>query len=208
MTSRSGHSGRVSTLRELFVLVSMGDHQRVTAVLDVTPSLVTVGLARSDEFFLAEWSAQIYQGATSLHIAGFSYNAEMARELIARGAGCRAKDRRGAEPLHAATMGAPGNSTWNPRRQQEVISCLIEAGADPNAAAVGGVTPLHRAVRNRCSAAVETLLRAGADPGLRNKGGSTPADLAHWPTGRGGSGAAAAKAEQRAILELLNLHHT
>ena len=76
---------------------------------------------------------------------------------------------------------------------------------DPNAVASGGVTPLHRAVRNRCSGAVDALLRAGADPHARNDNGSTPADLARWTTGRGGTGSAAAKAEQRIIMELLDI---
>ena len=80
---------------------------------------------------------------------------------------------------------------------------LVESGADPDAAAAGGVTPLHRAVRNRCSAAVETLLRVGADPDLPNGSGSTAIDLARLTTGRGGSGSAEARAEQRIILDLL-----
>ena len=151
----------------------------------------------------SERLAQVYEGATALHAAAFSYDAGIARDLIARGADIRAKDRRGAEPLHAAVIGVPGTSTWAPRRQQEVMLCLIEAGADPNATAAGGVTPLHRAVRNRCSVAVETLLRVGADPHLRNQSGSTASDLAQWTTGRGGTGTAAAKAEQKAIIELL-----
>src|SRR5258708_8500709 len=82
---------------------------------------------------------------------------------------------------------------------------LIEAGADPNAPAADGVTPLHRVVRNRCSAAVEALLRTGSNPRLRNDRGSTASDLAHWTTGRGGTGSAAAKAEQRIIIELLDI---
>jgi hypothetical protein len=65
------------------------------------------------------------------------------------------------------------------------------------------VTPLHRAVRNRCAGAVEVLLLGGADPQLRNDSGSTATDLARWTTGRGGSGTEAAKAEQRVIIELL-----
>jgi ankyrin repeat protein len=128
----------------------------------------------------------------------------MARELVARGADIRARDRRGAEPLHAAVMGAPGSVQWDPAQQRAIIEYLIEAGADPNATAAGGVTPLHRAVPNRCSSAVEALLHAGADPHLRNDRGSTTLDLTGWTTGRGGTGSAEGKAEQAAIFELLD----
>jgi hypothetical protein len=193
-------------LTTLLVAIATLDHRAVVDLLTSMPSLATAGLARRDEFFLAERLAHVYEGDTALHGAGFSYDAEMARQLVARGADLRAKNRRGAEPLHAAVMGVPGSPGWDPIRQREVILFLIEAGADPNASAAGGVTPLHRAVRNRCSAAVEVLLRAGADPGLRNDRGSTAADLAHWTTGRGGTGSADAKAEQRKILDLLQIY--
>jgi ankyrin repeat protein len=139
-------------------------------------------------------------------IANLDHKAVMARDLITRGADIRARNRRGAEPLHAAVIGVPGSASWNPARQRDVIHYLIEAGADPNAAATGGVTPLHRAARNRCSAAVEALLAAGADPRLPNDRGSTASDLAARTTGRGGTGSAAAKAEQRIIIELLELN--
>jgi ankyrin repeat protein len=165
-------------------------------------------LARADEFFLAERLAQVYEGDTALHAAGFSYDPETARGLIARGARIRARNRRGAEPLHAAVIGVPGSASWNPVRQRDVILYLIEAGADPNAAAAGGVTPLHRAVRNRCSAAVEVLLRTSADRGRQNDNGSTACDLAQLTTGRGGTGSAEARAEQRIILELLDIGTT
>ena len=124
---------------------------------------------------------------------------EMARALVAAGAELRARNRRGAEPLHAAVIGNPGSSTWHPADQRGVILFLVESGADPNAAAAGDVTPLHRAVRNRCSAAVGALLLAGANPLLANTRGSTAYDLALLTTGRGGSGSVEAKAEQRII---------
>ena len=114
---------------------------------------------------------------------------------------------RGAEPLHSAVNGVPGSAEWNPLQQRAVILYLIEAGADPNATAAGGVTPLHRAVRNRCSTAVGALLRVGADPRRENDRGSTAFDLARWRTGRGGTGSAAAKAEQAIIIELLERAH-
>jgi hypothetical protein len=162
------------------------DHDAVLALLTEAPRLATASLIRRDEFFLTERFAQVYQGDTALHAAGFSYDSEMARALVALG-----------------VIGNPASPTWNPADQRDVIMFLIECGADPNATAAGGVTPLHRAVRNRCSSAVETLLRAGADPHLLNESGSTARDLATLTTGRGGSGSAEAKAEQRIILELL-----
>ncbi len=192
-------------LTTLLVAIADFDHKAAADLLGATPSLATATLQRREEFFLAERLAQIYEGDTALHAAAFSYDPEMARDLIGRGADVRARNRRGAEPLHAAVIGVPGSANWNPRGQRDVILCLIEAGADPNATAAGGVTPLHRAVRNRCSAAVEVLLRAGADPGLSNDRGSTASDLAHWTTGRGGTGSAAAKAEKRTIVELLEI---
>jgi ankyrin repeat protein len=192
-------------LPTLLVAIANGDHNTAMELLTATPSLATDRLVRRDEFFLAERLAQVYEGDTALHAAGFSYDVEMARDLITRGADARARNRRGAQPLHAAVIGVPGSAAWNPSRQRDVILYLVEAGADPNARAAGGATPLHRAVRNRCSSAVDALLRAGADPQLQNDGGSTASDLAQWTTGRGGAGSAEAKFEQRIILELLDI---
>ena len=194
-----------SDFGELLRAIAIHDHDAALALLTEFPSLSTTSLARRYEFFLAERMAQIYEGDTALHAAGFSYDSAMARALIARGADIRARNRRGAEPLHAAVIGNPNSPTWNPADQCQIIELLVASGADPNATAAGGVTPLHRAVRNRCSAAVETLLRAGANPRLPNDSGSTAADLAASTTGRGGSGSAEAKAEQRIILDVLDV---
>jgi len=188
----------------LLTAIAAGDRALVLASLDAAPALATAGLARGDEFFIGRCHAQVYAGATALHAAAFAYDRETAGDLVARGADVRARDRRGAEPLHAAAIGMPGAPNWDPAGQRAVIEYLAAAGADPDAAALGGVTPLHRAVRNRCSAAVAALLAAGADPRRANDHGSTPADLARRATGRGGAGSAAAKAEQRIIIGLLD----
>src|SRR5215813_4939146 len=129
-------------------------------------------------FLLKDIGHYIYAGHTALHVAAGAYRQVIARKLIATGADVRARNRRGAEPLHAAAMGMPGASWWNPSAQAETIACLIEAGADPDATDMSGVTPLHRAVRTRCAAAVEALLAGGADPRRKNKNGSTPMLLA------------------------------
>jgi ankyrin repeat protein len=84
-----------------------------------------------------------------------------------------------------------------------MVTCLIEAGANPDALDKSGVAPLHRAVRCRCTAAVRALLAGGANPSLANKSGSTPLDLARLTTGKGGSGSPEARREQAEIVLLL-----
>jgi hypothetical protein len=99
--------------------------------------------------------------------------------------------------------GGPGLRTWDPRAQAAVVTFLIASGADPNALDKGGVAPLHRAVRKRCTGAVRALLAGGAAPRLANKAASTPMDLALATTGRGGSGSPEAKKEHEEIIRLL-----
>jgi ankyrin repeat protein len=118
----------------------------------------------------------------------------------------RARNRRGAEPLHYASDGVPGSRSWNPAAQAAIIATLIEAGADPNSIDKSGVAPLHRAVRTRCAAAVEALLQGGADARARNRSGSTPLLLASLNTGRSSAGSSEAKAQQKEIVRLLQAH--
>jgi Ankyrin repeats (3 copies) len=193
----------VSDLSRLLLAIGAQDRSGTLARLEGSPALATAGLGRDEEFFLEARRAQVYAGDTALHAAAFSYDVETARDLVGRGADIRARNRRGGEPLHAAVMGGPGWDRWDPDRQRAIIRYLVEAGAVVDAAAAGGATPLHRAVRNRCSAAVEALLDLGADPRLPNDRGSTATDLAQWTTGRGGTGSTAARAEQAIIVELL-----
>lgn len=192
-----------SDLIALVRAIGAGDRTAVTRLLDAAPALVVARVDRAQEFFLDACRAQVYAGDTALHAASFAYDTDVARQLVEAGADVRARNRRGAEPLHAATIGAPDSSHWDPARQRAVIAYLVEAGADPNAQATGGVTPLHRAVRNRCSAAVDALLQLGADPYRANDNGSTAVELARWTTGRGGTGTVEARAEQQLIVDLL-----
>lgn len=186
-----------------------GDTEAVERLLAPPGALATAradqGATRrsSREFFLAEIRHYVYAGDTALHVAAAAHRPGIARLLLDAGADLAARNRRGAQPLHYAADGGPGSPAWNPSAQAETIRILIEAGADPNATDRSGVMPLHRAVRNRCAAAVRALLDGGADPELPNGSGSTPMQLAGWTTGRGGSGSAAAKAEQREIVRLL-----
>jgi ankyrin repeat protein len=168
-------------------------------------ALVAQGATRevAKDYYLDPIAHYVYAGDTVLHVAAAAYRPEIAKQLIALGAGIRARNRRGAEPLHYAADGMPGAPTWNPDAQAEIIAVLIAAGADPNATDSSGVMPLHRAVRTRCAAAVSALLAGGADAHAKNKSGSSPMQLATRNTGRGGSGSPEAKTQQIEIVRSL-----
>ena len=198
-----------AALRKLVDAVVANDLAQVSHLLAAAQSLAKAsfqaGATRqtAQTWYLEAAGRYLYAGDTALHFAAAGYRTELVRKLSAAGANVRARNRRGAEPLHAAAVGLPGSPTWNPQAQAATIAALIAAGADPNAEDKAGVTPLHRAVRTRCAAAVKALLDHGADPARKNKNGSTSMLLATRNTGRGGSGSAEAKSEQREILRLL-----
>ena len=58
---------------------------------------------------------------------------------------------------------------------EDVRACL-RAGADPDARAKSGATPLHRAAANGHAAAIIALLKAGADSGAKDGDYRTPFD--------------------------------
>jgi ankyrin repeat protein len=186
-------------------LVVDGNIEEVSRRLAINPSLATassdVGATRgeSSTFFFAEIAHYLYAGDTALHMAAAAFRRPVAQLLVAHGARCRAKNRRGAEPLHYA---ADANR-WNPAAQTETIEYLLSIGADPNALDSSGVAPLHRAVRTRSLPAVRALVDGGANPKLPNKSGSTPMHLAVQTTGRGGSGSEEARQQQAGIVRLL-----
>lgn len=199
---------RAITLAELLRTIATNPRD-ASRVITAHPELATahldVGASRkaASTYFIDNIKHYMYRGDTALHIAAASYRTAFVRELVALGAAVDATNRRRQQPLHYAVDGGPGAAHWDPRAQAATIRALIDAGADPNAIDMGGVTPLHRAVRNRCAAAVEVLLELGADPRRKNASGSTPAQLAKLTTGRGGTGAPAAKEQQAEIVLLL-----
>ena len=190
---------------EFVQLIVEGDALSVSRQLRADPSLATMASPagatrqRAADFFFTEIRHYIYRGDTALHMAAAAFSAPMAKVLVAHGADCRARNRRGAEPLHYA---ADANRS-EPRAQAGVIAYLISVGADPNAVDGSGVTPLHRAVRTRSLAAVRALLDGGAKVRQANGSGSTPLHLVVQTTGASGSGSAEARREQEGIIKLL-----
>ncbi len=178
-------------------------------MLDLTPNLVVsplrVGASRQDPrpYFLTPIRHYVYSGDTALHVAAAANDRALAESLVVQGAAVRARNRRGAEPLHYAADGGPSE---NSDAQRELITFLVDAGADPNALDKSGVAPLHRAVRDRCSGGVNALVSKGANPLLLNKSGSTPLHLAVQNTGKSHSGSDPAKDEQHRIIVFLLEH--
>lgn len=177
----------------------------VSLRLGDTPALATMTLPagatrrQATEFFFKDISHYMYGGDTALHMAAAASSRPMAQLLVSRGADCRARNRRGAEPLHYAADG----DRSRPEAQEEVIEYLISAGADPNAIDKSGVSPLHRAVRRRSLSAVRALLDRGAEVRAANRSGSTPLHLAVQTTGASGSGSEEARRHQAGIIRLL-----
>jgi ankyrin repeat protein len=207
-----GHGSDDDALLALFRAIASDDQAEQSRLLASSDGLagrsIRVGAGRQnpDTYFLAPIRHYVYSGDTPLHIASAAYRQRLAESLVADGARTRARNRRGAEPLHYAADSSPGADHWDPVPQCGVIEYLIAAGADPNARDKSGVAPLHRAVRTRGAAAVRALVEHGADVRLMNKSGSTPLHLAVQTTGRSHSGSDAAKDQQRQIIGVLLEH--
>jgi hypothetical protein len=209
--TRSGH-GEGAELWGLLRAIATGDAPRASRLLAASPRLAldasVDGATResSTTYFFKEIQQYVYAGDTALHVAAAAYRTDIAKKLVRNGADVSARNRRGAQPIHYASVGHPGSATWAPKAQASVVAYLLKSGADPNATDKSGVTPLHRAVRTRCAAAVRVLLAHGADARRKNGSGSTPFDLAVQNTGRSGSGSVAAVEQQRKIIQLLMAH--
>src|SRR5678816_4056298 len=101
---------------ELIRLVVAGDTDAVSGLLAADPPLATMaspaGAERHDapDYFFADIGHYLYRGDTALHMAAGAFQDSIAELLLRHGASCRARNRRGAEPLHYAADA----HHWNP----------------------------------------------------------------------------------------------
>ena len=144
------------TTPTLYEAAAMGDAAHVRAQARAEPTALGV---RSPD------------GWPPLHLATYFGHGDAVAALIEAGADLRAfsDNDEGNTALHAALAG---------RRAMRIISRLLTSGADVNARAAGGYTPLHIAAFHDDVAIVDTLLAHGAAADARDDDGKTPLAIA------------------------------
>ena len=137
--------------QEIVDAATIGDEMRLREMLDDDPTL-----------------ANVYSpdGWPPLHLAAHFNHVTAARWLLDAGADAHARSRNDLanQPLHAAAAG---------QASVEMLTLLLDAGAEVNAREHGGFTPLHQCAENGHLAAIKLLLARGADPQARADDGRT-----------------------------------
>src|SRR6516165_8859565 len=101
-------AGRIQAdpFRAFIEVIVTGDSETAVRLLDASPHLARERAARGairqapSENFFDQIKHYINEGDTALHMAAAAKQTRIVEELIARGANVRARNRRGAEPLH------------------------------------------------------------------------------------------------------------
>jgi hypothetical protein len=104
-------------------------------------------------------------GETALMMAALRGRLDWTRQLVSLGAKVR---REGWTPLHYAASGP----------NAEVVRFLLDQGAEINAIAPNGASPLMMAARYGAEDSVRLLLARGADKRVRNSLNQSAADYA------------------------------
>jgi hypothetical protein len=113
-----------STFLDFVRLVIHGDIAEVSRRLAANPELARMasdgGATRQDaaSYFFDDIKHYLYAGDTALHMAAAAFRQPVAELLIAHGADCRARNRRGAEPLHYAADANRRRSRRNAKRSR------------------------------------------------------------------------------------------
>src|SRR4051812_6068784 len=76
--------------------------QQLAAISSLATAAAEVGATRqkASDYFFSDIGHYLYAGDTALHMAAAAFRRPMAELLVSHGADCRARNRRGAQPLH------------------------------------------------------------------------------------------------------------
>jgi ankyrin repeat protein len=117
----------------------------------------------------ADISVQTNGGSSLLHVAAENGHKECVELLISKKLSLEAKTKSGSTPLMAAST-FPGSS--------EVLTILINEGAEINARDNDGKSALHFAASTGCKTNIEVLLNSKLDINIADTTGRTPLDHA------------------------------
>lgn len=106
-------------------------------------------------------------GVSAVQIACAKNHASLVKYFMSKGAHLDTVSANGVKPIHVASMGCP-----------EVLSFLLQQGADPNSKAADGRSPALYAAKYGCTQALEILGKAGADLDCEDAAGERPLWLA------------------------------
>jgi RNA polymerase sigma factor (sigma-70 family) len=167
VAARPSRSHVISAPLALFVAIRRGDEEAVRALVEADPSLLHT---------VERWSPDDAMGlglpnaeaGTPLVRAVATGNVSMTRLLL--DAGAEASQRCQCLGAESALWTAVGLG------YAEIADLLLIAGADADAAAFAGVTPLMLAAQRGNTALCERLVAAGADAELRDDTGRTAGD--------------------------------
>ena len=130
-----------------------------------------------------------FQGESALMLAVRGGHAAVVMLLVQRGADINARDMKGTRALLAASYQqrcyaerstAAGMSAFHSAAasgQEQLVECLLTAGADINAVDHCGKTPIYLAVEHGYSKVIKILAQHGANVGLRDLDGRS---ALHW----------------------------
>lgn len=140
---------------DIFEASSIGETRIVTQHLSKYPELI---------------NSFAKDGFTPLGLASFFGQLEIVKLLLSQGADSNiaANNDFKVAPIHSACAIS----------YIEIVTALIQHGANVNATQMKGVTPLHTATHNGQTALVQLLIDKGADVNAKMDDGQTPLSIA------------------------------